>query len=118
MRFSSPDADISFNECHEKAIVLAVLYRAILDYLYPKTIKTTNPHLVHIDKIETSAHSFLFSDNHTVDWGDYTLTVEQLLDTVDIDIKTIRRMVIEKSKNLDVKPNTTGLLEIKQCAKN
>jgi hypothetical protein len=82
-----------------KALILAILHRAIADYLQPKQIPCNNPKTKQ-SRYKT-AESFLFDDTTLIHYGDWILTPRELLLIADIDLSHVRDKIIKQHKYVD-----------------
>ena len=75
----------------EKLLILQILQRAILDYLEPEKIFPYREKERHYK----SARSFLFDNNHYIEFGDWCVDIHSLLQEVDLSLEVIRKRILE-----------------------
>ncbi len=90
---SCPLPYIPRSESPERTLITALLYQAIKDHLYYGSQHTAG------DK--GTARSFLFNDNHILDWGDTEITPRDLLLEIDVDLSWVRAKVKAREKVID-----------------
>lgn len=90
--------DVSFllpdyipNEEQCRFLMLKVLEQAIRDY-----ISLFNSDLSNEQTLWELARDFLFDNTYRINWGDWTLSTEEFLDIVDLNIIWVREQTIKK----------------------
>lgn len=89
----SPEID----EC--KTILLHVVKQAVDDYQAFKNSERPE----HIE-IWESANTFLFSDDHYIDWGDRQFNLEEICEFMGLEIHWVRRR-IQRQLGIEIKPD-------------
>lgn len=84
----------------ERALITALLESAIRDYFYPGKICSAggNKNTLERNKLryQELARRFLFDDDYLMDFGDITLSPYSLLEQIDLNLKELRVMILNK----------------------
>lgn len=87
---------LSDYRCHpEQArfLLLKVIEQAVRDYT------TMSDSTVPSERLTwESARDFMYDDEYRIDWGDWALNLEELLDILDVDIRWFREQTTKKFK--------------------
>lgn len=84
-------SDYQLAEDEARFVILKVLEQSVRDYCTLYNAESQREK----DDWE-SAKGFLFDDDYTVDWGEWEITPEELLDLVDLDINWVREQAQKK----------------------
>jgi hypothetical protein len=80
-----------------RVLILAVLSDAIHSYIYyPRYVKNYGPQHDTLIKKASEASEFLFSDDFRLDWGDWTISPEELLREASMDLPWVRERIRKK----------------------
>jgi len=83
VEFYLSDAMPNAEEC--RFLLLKIIEQSVRDYLsLAQAVFTNEIELWH------SAREFIFDDNYRIDWGDWCLSLEELLDILDLDASYFR----------------------------
>lgn len=86
-----PELDTDTEGC--RALILAMIHRAIDDFLYQPTLGSTGS-----DKLirYESAKSFLFNDYHLIPWGGHVYKPRCFFSLADIEIDYLRDKIKQR----------------------